>query len=434
MSLAEREERELQQAMAMSLNQDVGPQETGVTSTSQPQFTRATRDDYNDNEWAVTLLNSSAREIIISPDPEDRKKINGEPAFLRPSREGLYLGGLLTILHAIPLAREALLLRGHTLSNYGHDTQWWNGQPIHLPKVVTVNDTGGMENSDWDDIILESQRLMAFLDSTERAFGSVDPLTSLKSVSYDSEGSVGMFLDNWQQAAVKAGPENQLSRIFLSRAFKRPLSALDTPIDKEFVTLEPFVDPDHGQTLYDVLDRTMWADRPDEELDDVWLDCVADVLTIKLEASEVTAKSVDVKVPSVFYTDRYMHSCRDLTREFRTKRLQLYEEVSKLDILMGRFSVSRTIAQKGFTSREALEKAAASIPSVLPKTSVRDGSSPVLESELTDTDGQRLSNQLKEISGRIEEKLRGINKMCLCVATSFLLANISFNRVGTEEI
>ncbi|BDD59536.1 hypothetical protein MAP00_004735 [Monascus purpureus] len=406
LTLAEREERELQQAMAMSLNQDIGQQETGITTTSQSNFNRATRDDYDDNEWAMTLFNASSREIIISPDPEDRRRGAGEPAFLRPSQDGLYLGGLLTILHSIPLAREALLLRDHLLPNYGHDQQWWNGQPIQLPKITTIHDTHNLD-SELEDTIHESQRLMAFLDSTERAFGSVDSLASFNSItSYDSEGSVGRFLENWQEAASKVAPGNQLTTIFSSIAFKRPLSVYDTPIDKEFFTLDPFVDPDPGQTLYDVLDRTMWADRLGEELDDVWLEHIADVLTIKLEASEPSSKSVGVKVPTIFYADRYMRSCRDISREFRTRRLQIYEDVSNLEILMGRFALARGITQGGLTPREALEKAADTVPLASRKNIANGAGDTLITPEIADKGAQWLVNELRTTSVKIEKKLK----------------------------
>jgi hypothetical protein len=34
------------------------------------------------------LFNTSSEEVMISPDPEDRKRAEGEPAFIRPNPEG----------------------------------------------------------------------------------------------------------------------------------------------------------------------------------------------------------------------------------------------------------------------------------------------------------------------------------------------------------
>ncbi|BCS12273.1 hypothetical protein ALUC_50319A [Aspergillus luchuensis] len=400
LSLAEQEERELQQAMAMSLNQNLGQQETGVT-TNEAKFGRATRDHYDEGAWAMTLFNSTSREIVISPDPAERRRKDGEPAFIRPSHDNMYLGGLLTILHSIPLAREALLLRNRLLTDYGKDPQWWNGQSITLPKIVTIDDAQDGD-TEWDDIIYEAQRVAAFLDSTDRAFGSADALANLKSMSsYDSEGSAARFLESWQEAAVRADPDNQLATIFSSTAYKRPLSIYDTPLDKEFFLLDSYVEQEHGQTLYDVIDHTMWSDRPGEDLDDVWLEHVAEVFTIKLEGSN---KPVDVKIPAVFYPDRYLAANRDLAREFRAQRLQIYEKIFRLEGLMNRFSTSKSVIHQGLTSRETLEKAAAAVSSTLPKSLSNETTAFTPES--ANAEAQRVADELKAISCKIEAKLK----------------------------
>lgn len=405
----------------MSLNQNLGHQESGITSISQTNFSKATRDHYDEGAWAMTLFNSSAQEIVISPDPADRRRIPDEPAFLRPSHDNLYLGGLLTILHSIPLAREALLLRKKLLPNYGHDPQWWNGQPINLPKIVTVQDVQD-GNTDWDDIIHETQRLMAFLDSTSRAFGSADALSTLKIMSsYDAETNISRYLESWQESAVRADPGNQLATVFLSNAYKRPLTVYDTPIQKEFFTLDPYVEPNHGQTLYDVLDRTVWSDRPGEELDDVWLEHVAEILTIKLESSD-PAKSVDVQIPAVFYPDRYLASCRDRARDFRARRLQVYDEISKLEKLMNRFSISKSVFHKGLGLRDILEKAAVATSLTLPKSVANGASELALTPEAAEAEAQRLATELRSLSSRIEGKLQGTAPgFCsLCIDTDEL--------------
>lgn len=390
----------------MSLNQNLGDQETGVTSTDEKSFGPATRGKYDEGDWSMTLFNSSSHEIIASPEPEDRKRGEGEPAFFRPSSDNAYMGGFLTILHSIPLAREALLLRNKVLPDYGHDWQWWNGQSINLPKIVALQD-GYQGDTDWDDILYETQRLVAFLDSTTRSFGSIDALIGLKALSaYDSAADVGQFLEKWQEAAVRADPGNQLAAIFSSCAFSRSFPNTDTPVETEFPALRSQVEPQHGQTLYDVLDQMMWPDKPGEELDDVWLEHVAEVLTIKLDGS-TSAKSVDVKIPSVFYPDRYLASCRELARHVRSERLKVIEEISKIDTLMSRFTVPQCLANKGLTSRETLEKAADAVPLLLPKSVAAGASQNLMNAEAANADAQRLANELRAISTKIGDKLQG---------------------------
>ncbi|KAF9893937.1 hypothetical protein FE257_008908 [Aspergillus nanangensis] len=409
LTLAEREERELQQAVAMSLSQNLGNQETGVTSAAnQAKFGKATRDHYEEDAWAMTLFDSSAREIIISPDPGARKRDDAEPAFIRPSQDNAYLGGLLTILHTIPLAREALLLRNYTLPNYGYDSQWWNGQPINLPKIVTIQDANEGD-TDWDDIIHETQRLVAFLEGSARAFGSADSLASLKGMpAYDSAASIGRFLEAWQAAAVRADPGNQLATVFSSTAYKRSLTDYDSTVNTEFFTLESFVEPDHGQTLYDTLDRTIWPDQVGEELDDVWLEHIAEIFTIRLDASE-GAKSVDVKIPATFYPDRYLASCREISREFRAEKLKIQKDVDRIENLASRFSVSKSAAHKGLKCQEVLQKTAAAVLA-LPKRHPGDGDELTPVSEQETTEAQRLVTELRQICTKLEDKLQELER------------------------
>lgn len=418
LTAAQREERDLQQAMAMSLGQEYGAQESGVTTTNNPNFGRATKDHYDESSWAMTVFNSNVREVIISPNPEDRRREDDQPAFLRPSQEFQYLGSYLTILHSIPLAREALLLREKGLPDYGQDPQWWNGQPINVPKIVSMDDSYATDH-DWDDIIYETQRLMVFLDSTQRAFGSTDALASLRSMSmsgYDTDGGVSKFLETWQEAAVRATPENQLSMIFSSHALKRPFSDLDPPIDKNFFILDPSSEPEHGQTLYDVLDRAVWADSPGEELDDVWLEHVAEVLTIRLECTDLTAKSIDVKIPAVFYPDRYMEACREITREFRSQRLEVVKQVDKLENLISRFTVSKSVSKTGMSNRELLEKAAHAAITALPKNLPNGLSEALTGDPELENAGQRLADKLRDISAKIDRRIKGkstgLTRMC----------------------
>lgn len=409
LSLAEREEQELQQAVAMSLG--TGKQVTGVTLKREAQFGKATRDHYDEGAWAMTLFNTSSEEVLISPDPEDRKRVDGDPAFIRPTQDNLYLGGLLTILHEIPLAREALLLRNRVLFDYGNDANWWNGQAINLPKIVTVHDSQDADN-DWDDIIYESQRLMAFLDSTKRAFGSCDALANLKRVtsySSDSEEIVARFLEKWHDAALRADPDNQLATIFMSHAYKNSPFEVDEdgePIEKQLYIFSPQVEPDHGQTLYDVLDTAIWGDSPGEELDDVWLETVGEVLLMKLDAPD-SSKSVDVKIPSVFYPDRYLSSCREISRNFRTKRLEVESELRLLEQVVQRLTYPSSPAGT-LTRKEILEKAAAAVPIVLAKKMTGEDES--MNPEVANEKAERLIKELKMASAKLEVKLKELEE------------------------
>lgn len=418
MSLAEQEEHELQRAVALSLNAelggngdisvDEGSQETGVVRTNHTKLTPATQNHYEETAWALTLLEPATRDVCIHPDPEERKRVNDEPVFLRPSEEADYLAGFLTILHAIPLAREALLLRDKVIDDYGSDLQWWNGQPINLPSLVTLADDGYMDERVHDDVLLEAQRLMAFLDTTHRAFGSIDALANLKSVqSWSTEYNVGQFLESWQRAAVAATPDNQLATIFSSLAYKRPFSVDEEPIDKEFFALELPVHSDLVETLYDAIDVSMWQDSPDSELDDIWIDRVGEVFSLRLNSTD-TQKSVDVKIPAVWYPDRYMEACRDISRDIRKRRVETSIEIDRLQHLMQRFSAS-TIGHSTSQIKSTFDLAVNALQ-VASRNNLVNGS-------LEDADMQEqtivsheaamdLTNELKALTEKIDRKLR----------------------------
>ncbi|OJD23793.1 hypothetical protein ACJ73_04853 [Blastomyces percursus] len=422
MSLAEQEEHELQRAVALSLNAELGGngdisidgggQETGVINTNQTKLAPATQNHYEETAWALTLLDTATREVCMHPDPEERMRVSNEPVFLRPSEEADYLAGFLTILHSIPLAREALLLRDKAVDDYGSDSQWWNGQPINLPSLVTLAEDGYTDESAHDDVLLEVQRLMAFLDATHRAFGSIDPLANLKSIeSWNTEYNVGQFLESWQRAAVAATPNNQLATIFSSLAYKRPLSVDEEPIDKEFLALELPVHADLVETLYDAIDISMWQDSADSELDDIWLERIGEVFSLRLNSAD-SQKSVDIKIPAVWYPDRYMEACRDISRDIRRRRIETSVEIDKLQHLMRRFSAS-TIGHSTSQIRNTFDLAVSALQ-VASRNSLVNGSlgdAEMREQTIVSHEATMdLTKELKDLTEKIDQKLRSLEE------------------------
>jgi hypothetical protein len=401
----------------MSLNSGMGQQEIGVTSGSQPQFGKATRDHYEKDDWAMTLFNTTSEEVTIGPEPEDRRRGEGEPAFIRPTQDGLYLGGFLSIIHEIPLAREALLLRNKLLFDYGHEPQWWNGQSINLPKIVTVNDDN--RDADWDDVIHEAQRLMAFMDSTKRSFGSCDSLArirSLSKLSSDSEEIVTRFLEAWHGAAIRADPDNQLATIFTSHAYKQQSDDYDEPATKDLFTFDIPVESDHGQSIYEVIDRALWNEGPEEELENIWIENIAEVLCIKLDCLQ-RPDPVDVKIPPVFYADRYLSNCREIAGELRLKRQQIQRDILNMEKLIHHYTFPRNPVGK-LTVRELLERAAEAAPVVMPE---KPGSAD--SSSEPRVDVKQVAEQLRAVAAKIEERLKGKPTIIMMIKYFYLTAN-----------
>ena len=371
---------------------------------SQAHFSKATREHYDRDDWAMTIFKETAEEVVISPDPEDRRKIEGEPAFIRPSPESLYLGGLITILHAIPLAREALLSRNKHAPNYGKEPQWWNGKSIHMPMIVTQ---GKEDDADWEEPIFETQRLMAFLDLTERAFGSIDALANTKAMltnSSDSDEAVIRFLETWHASAIRADPDNPLSLLFMTQAYKKSpfeMEADDGPVSKELFVFEPGVERGEGQTLYEILDNAIWGDQPGQDLDEVWLENVGEVLVMRLDSPD-KLNPVDVTIPATFYPDRYMTACQDQSRELRLKKL---EALVYLKNIQEQIFYWKTSDHEDMTKAEVLEKSADAIPEAL--DNALNGKSTTMTPDVAREKIERIPGQLRKIAAAMRKKLEG---------------------------
>lgn len=99
---------------------------------------------------------------------------------------GYNIGPALSIFHSIPLAKRAMLLPEQVLEEYGYNDRWWSGEAIEAPRIVNLeSDRVGPEIG---DVVVETQRLMAFLECTNRAYGSVDSLAKLPSMPESQEG------------------------------------------------------------------------------------------------------------------------------------------------------------------------------------------------------------------------------------------------------
>jgi hypothetical protein len=393
----------MRQAMAMSLsdNPDHFEQETGVIPVNGSKFGPANRDHYNEADWALSLPFATSREVCIDPDPEERKRVNGQPAFLRPADEPDYVAGLITIIHAVPLARETLLLRDRVAQDYGYNPQWWCGKPIVLPRDPTEADTS--QTSMKDEIILETQRLMAFLDGTNRAFGSADSVANIRTVSgWGVEERISRFLKAWTSAALRDG--NQEADIFSNRILKRLDPMEEEPIEEVFTAASITLGDGHAETLYDVMDTNLWADIPGTELKDIWLDRVADVFALSLNAA---GDRVGIKIPSVWYPDRYLASCKDYAMELRKLRLKTDAEVRRLQKMVNKVSDGAGAAKGGPQFKELMEKTIAGTMVAFknhdPPASPGDEEQPTppMPSHL-----EHFATKLREIGEQVEAKLK----------------------------
>ncbi|KAK3403291.1 hypothetical protein B0T20DRAFT_475081 [Sordaria brevicollis] len=310
------------------------PQESGVTSNGG-YFGPANRPDYDPDQWAMVPL----RLRQTDPRPVSRQRASGNPVFLRNRSEDTTnrhrVGGILTILHSIPAARNALLQLG-TVPEYGYgsNNEWWKGQRILPPELQALREESGSGAESllppWSD---ELHRLIAFLDSTERAYGTADILARCKAPGvedcWDSEKE---FFDSYM-ATLRA--DNDDSRDDLTLKVKRSLygTTEDSPEQPESVIFCEDVDYVTGR-LYGSLDNVFWMERNTslESLDGaqyVTITKLPAVVIIGLRGSQGLQGAIEI--PETIYLDRYMESNREKIEELQADRAKLKYALQKYE-------------------------------------------------------------------------------------------------------
>lgn len=310
------------------------PQESGVTSNGG-YFGPANRPDYDPDQWAMVPL----RLRQTDPRPVSRQRAPGNPAFLRNRSEDTTnrhrVGGILTILHSIPAARNALLQLG-TVPEYGYgsNNEWWKGQKILPPELQARSEQTGLGVESllppWSD---ELHRLIAFLDSTERAYGTADILARCKPPGvedrWDSEKE---FFDSYL-AMLKANNDDNWDDLTLG--VKRSLygTTTDSPEQPESIIYCEDVDYATGR-LYGSLDNAFWMDRNTslESLNGaqyVTISKLPEVVIIGLRGSQGLQAAIDI--PETIYLDRYLASNREKIDELQADRAKLAYALHKCE-------------------------------------------------------------------------------------------------------
>ena len=307
------------------------PQQTGITTnngdSSSVYFGPANRQDYDPNEWAMVPISSQDKD----PDPNLRARQAGAPVLLRCRHDINWkkhrIGALLMIYQQIPAARNAILQCGEPPAHgYGNKSDWWQGQLMPVPGQP---DTGWTDDSSlsWSD---ELHRLMAFLEATERAYGTADVLARAKHPSTSEIGEPERdFFQNLLETRprplypeagdVFTSPVEVVSidevRVYGEDAF----AILDLPVSKDTAGMAP-------ESIYHVMDRLFFADaamaREDLSIARMaWLVQPSEIFTCRFQADDGLPAPIDV--PETFYLDRYMKLHRSQLLELQMDHVKL---------------------------------------------------------------------------------------------------------------
>lgn len=409
-SQTEHEDVAFQQAMAASrVDAGLPPQESGVMNTDQVHFGPANRGQYDQSQWAmVPIGKSSAQEILLDPEPEERKRDLDAPAFLKPSIEDHRLGALLTIYHEIPIAREIFLERGRVLSEYGHDKEWWTGKPIQTSTISTMDDED--EASEADQFGDELQRLMAFLDKTDRSYGSVDVLTSFPTMKRLHErGRDGSkldmesaFFETWREIWENTKEEEEL----FSRGVPSEKAGKEEGMDFAMLKLDLPEESSPLETIYDLADQMLWNLLPLELETSPYLSRIGEVIAFQLDGTE---SSKNIAIPAVWYPDRYLKSGREAALQMRQHQADIQEDLDRMALLENKLTYYHTPGGKTLKVQDMFKT---SIQHDIAK--LNDGDL-TLDSELENLENADMISQPSsyDLSGELSKVLESIDKKLL---------------------
>ncbi|ORY16180.1 hypothetical protein BCR34DRAFT_611754 [Clohesyomyces aquaticus] len=303
---------------------ETGPQESGVTgATTGAHFGPANRPYYENNQWALVPASTSA-EVIPDAAPSQRKREEDGPVILKPVPTTDYLPALLTILHSIPLFRNALLAPAVPSSDYSVSGEWWKG---HVPdKARTVDYGAGDDSASEIELLHETQRLMAFLDTSDRAYGSIDRLQSFDVFQKARESSPDdalAFLMAWGTAY-----QNHTPHAVLNAVLRNVFQAAGR--NEESWMLDATIvhgDPKKELTIYDVLDESLF----DTISGNAHIVDVSNVLILRLTAGSINASSLNCKFPATFFADRYLEKNKASVEAMSLEMKQYKEKITEID-------------------------------------------------------------------------------------------------------
>lgn len=408
-------DEQLNRAMAMSMSesQTFPSQETGTIEYDKQTFGPATREHYETDNWAVVhpAAQAQAQEILLNPEPHGRKRQPNSPAFFKTPSTGHRLSALIKIFHAIPMAREALLNRTRTLQDYGHEKDWWDGIPVKVLRIVNMDADGRRINE--DDVVYEAQRLMAFLDKTDRAYGSTNVLAGLEGVGLQEDDKASTFMSTWQAAVARSG--SPLANIFESVGTKLDPNDPEDARSEHILYLNVNVDNEtsgKGLTLYEALDHLMWGDAKEDV--EIYLEKVGEVFAMEVKNQVEHVSGLGIEIPPIWYADRYRPShtqhAKDMLARKAAVKTQLQDE-EKLQTGISRFQkpgggtqldVAKLLAKTtAYFERKKAYQDAAKEPSLTKQHSHEDFGQ---NQDHTDP----VAKELKALTARISDKLKSM--------------------------
>jgi len=335
----------------------------------------------------------SSTEVIPDPIATARRRDEGQPAILKPSPRFNFLPSLIAILHSIPAYRNALLAPDVTQRNYWMGDDWWRGSPAIPARII--DSSTGVAAQHGLDILHETQRLMAFLDKSDRAYATVSSMFELDAWKEsrqqldDDDDDLLKFLLLWSNAYEAHVPNSQLD------GWLRSLVAANGETLQNFVLDVTVVrgGAETERTLYDMLDDTLFtsSDSSAHILD------ISKVLILRLNSATTNAQGAGCRIPATLYPDRYLESNKpvieDMFRHMRQHEDELRDIDTKIQKL--KFHTPKKDKAKPVSTLKLLE-------TTMKAYATQDGD------ESADPDDAAIFSQLQTLYQSVESKLAGM--------------------------
>lgn len=378
-------------------------------------FGPANKPTYDENQWGMVRGNSSVHDFFPDPDAVDRKREDTMPAFLKPSPENNRLAEVLTIYHEIPLMREILLDRTNLIPNYGNDPVWWAGKAIEPPDAATSesNDVnwGLPTPQDYDEFTREIQRLMAFLDKSDRSYGSAEPLVNNAALRQSQAIDVEQkFFEALSQIYCKPDERVPVSSLF-SEAVQPSLGEL--PVQSRHFAMLDLEIPhesivDDVETLYDLADYALWMMSGLETDTRAFLKELGEVVAFRITGRD---EGKGIKIPATWYPDRYMENNIESSLEMSKKKAAIRDRMSKICALENKLTYYTFPMLKTVKVKDLFGASMKHDTDLLPANGLNGSDSDSFEAELSSkprpTQRLDISAELRNVLERIDKKLKG---------------------------
>ena len=237
---------------------------------------------------------------------------------------------------------------------------------------------------------------MAFLDNTDRIYGSVGSLLELDAWKEaqlsldDPDDDLLKFLLLWSFAYQSHVPNAELNGVLQSTVnaggMLRENFVLDGTVTRD--------DSRSDFTLYDVLDDSLFSSAGGS----AHLVDISNVIILRLTSSRTTASDLGCRIPATLYADRYLEKNRHVIDSMYRDIQQYEEQLKEIDLQVQRLKY-HTPKKEGAKRVESLKLLQTSMKAFEPHDAE--------ESAHPDT-----LLQLQNLHQNIEDKLAGMFLLC----------------------